>query len=59
MARNDMKGWATSGELTDLYFELKTMTPEEREAKTFALFVTGRGILNGREALEYLEDVLK
>ena len=59
MARCEMQRWATSGELTDLYFELRQMTPEEREAKVFALFVAGRGILNGKEALEYLEDVLK
>jgi len=59
MSRCDMQGFATSAELSDLYFELKMMTPEERENKPFALFVIGRGMLNGAEALEYLESKYK
>ena len=55
----DMLGHATSHELNDLYIELISMSAEERRAKQFALFVVGKGMLNGEQALEYLKSKLK
>jgi len=52
----EMKGFATSNELITLYRDLKLKTPEERAKIGFALFVAGKGMLNGNEALEYLEN---
>ncbi len=56
MAVCDMQGHATARELISLYSELKLMKSEERTKKRFALFVRGRGMLNGEEALAYLEE---
>lgn len=52
----DMQGFATKNDLTSLYRELKLMSAEERASIPFALFVIGRGMLNGTEALTYLEN---
>jgi hypothetical protein len=52
----EMKGFATSNELFNLYKDLKLKTPEERAEIGFALFVAEKGMLNGNEALEYLEN---
>ena len=52
----DMQGYATTNELSSLYRELKVMKAEERASIPFALFVIGRGMLNGNEALAYLEE---
>lgn len=49
----DMAGFATSRELNDLYFKLKVLG--EGLDNPYALFVIGKGFLNGREALVYLE----
>ena len=38
MARCDMAGFATSGELSDLYFSLGMMSPEDEQAYKFALY---------------------
>ena len=47
-----MQGRATTDELLDLWFKLKTN--ENERNKPFALFVVGKGCLNGEQALEYL-----
>ena len=54
----DMLGHATSRELISLQFKLIDMSEEERKAMPFALFVQGRGMLNGQEAYEYIKDKL-
>jgi len=59
MARCDMQGFATKGELYDRYFELSLMTKEERKAKKFALFVIGKGMLDGEEAYNYLKEKME
>lgn len=41
-----------------LYFRLALMTEDERKEMPFALFVAGKGILNGSEAFKYLKDYL-
>jgi hypothetical protein len=41
-----------------LYFQLALMTEDERKEMPFALFVVGKGILNGSEAFKYLKDCL-
>lgn len=51
----DMLGKATSRELEMLYPELAGMSPEERKAESFALFVASLGMLNGEEAYIYLK----
>ena len=51
----EMLGRATTGELLDLWFRLRMNTNNER-AKPFVLFVIGKGMLNGEQALEYLND---
>lgn len=56
MARCDMVGFATSGEIKDLYFELNMMSPEERRQKKFALFVASKGMLDGEQAYNYLKE---
>ena len=56
MARCDMAGFATSGELSDLYFSLGIMSPEERRQKKFALFVASKGMLDGEQAYNYLKE---
>lgn len=48
----DMQGRATTNELLDLWFKLRT--DEDERKKPFALFVIGKGFLNGEQALEYL-----
>ena len=50
----EMLGRATTGELLDLWFRLRI--DENERAKPFALFVIGKGMLNGEQALEYLND---
>lgn len=55
----NMLGKAMNQELTDLYFNLSVKSTEEREKIPFALFVIGRGMLNGEEAFLYLRDRLK
>lgn len=59
MSSCDMQGFATSNDLASLYKELKLMKSEERANIPFALFVIGKGMLNGNEALEYLEEKLR
>lgn len=56
MASCDMQGYATANDLFSLYTELKLMKAEKRADIKFALFVRGRGMLNGDEALAYLEE---
>ena len=56
MSSCDMQGFATSNDLTGLYRELVSMSEKERESVPFALFVIGRGMLNGSEALTYLKE---
>ena len=46
----DMQGKMTNREGIDLLLSLSLKTKEEREAIPFALFVAGRGMLNGEEA---------
>lgn len=47
-------------EMAKLKFELSLKTKEEREHMPFALFVCGtKGILNGQEAFEYLNEIFK
>ena len=55
----DMTGRATARELTDLYFNLSVKSTEEREKIPFALFVIGKGMLNGEEALQYLKNKME
>lgn len=50
----EMLGRATTGELLDLWFRLRI--DENERAKPFVLFVIGEGMLNGEQALEYLND---
>lgn len=54
----DMLGHATLREIVSLQFKLIDMTEEERKAMPFALFVKGRGMLNGQEAYEYIKNKL-
>lgn len=56
MARCDMLGHATSGELSDLYFSLSLKSEEERKNIAFALFVPSEGMLNGEKAYKYLKE---
>lgn len=49
----DMQGRATERELDEL---LARMTEEERKNKPYALFIIGKGFLNGQEAFEYLKN---
>lgn len=56
MSSCDMQGYATSNDLESLYSELIKMTKEQRENKPYALFICGKGFLNGEEALNYLKD---
>lgn len=56
MSHCDMQGFATRNDIESLYRELKLKTKEERAKDLFALFVVGRGMLNGNEALAYLEE---
>ena len=49
-----MDGFASIQELLDLWFTLRIN--EEERAKPFVLFVIGEGMLNGEQALEYLND---
>ena len=51
----DMLGHATLREIVSLQFKLIDMTEEERRAMPYALFVKGRGMLNGQEAYEYIK----
>lgn len=55
----EMSGRATDRELTDLYFNLSLKTTEERKQIPFALFIIGKGMLNGEDAFQYLENKLK
>ena len=52
----DMQGFATHNDLESLYMKLISMTKEERLNDKFALFVVGKGFLNGEEALIYLKN---
>ena len=52
----DMQGKMTNREGIDLLLSLSLKTKEEREAIPFALFVAGRGMLNGQEAYIYLKN---
>lgn len=52
----DMQGKMTNREGRDLLLSLSLKTKEEREAIPFALFVVGRGMLNGEEAYIYLKN---
>lgn len=52
----DMQGRATERELDELFWELLRMTEEERKNKPYALFIVGKGFLNGQEAFEYLKN---
>lgn len=52
----DMQGRATERELDELFWELARMTEEERKNKPYALFIIGKGFLNGQEAFEYLKN---
>ena len=56
MARCDMQGFATSGELSDLYFDLSLKSEEERKAIPFALFVPSEGMMDGERAYKYLKE---
>lgn len=56
MARCDMMGFATFGELSDLYLSLSLMSLEERRQKKFALFVQDEGMLDGEQAYNYLKE---
>ena len=52
----EMQGKMTDREGIDLLLSLSLKTKEEREAIPFALFVAGRGLLNGEEAYIYLKN---
>lgn len=52
----DMQGKMTDREGIDLLLSLSLKTKEEREAIPFALFVAGRGMLNGEETYLYLKN---
>ena len=56
MARCDMLGHATSGELSDLYLSLSLKSEEERKNIAFALFVPSEGMMNGEKAYRYLKE---
>lgn len=56
MARCDMQGHATNGELSELYFELSSKSKEERQKDSFALFVPSLGMLDGEQAYNYLKE---
>lgn len=56
MSRCDMQGHATSGELSDLYFDLSLKSEEERKAIPFALFVPSEGMMDGERAYNYLKE---
>lgn len=47
-----MNGRATTSELLDLWFKLRTS--DEEKKKPFVLFVPSEGMLNGEQALQYL-----
>lgn len=49
-----MEGYANISDLLDLWFRLRI--DENERAKPFVLFVIGEGMLNGEQALEYLND---
>ena len=51
-----MQGKMTAREGIDLLLNLSLKTKEERESIPFALFVAGRGMLNGEEAYIYLKN---
>ena len=55
----DMLGHATVNEIISLQFKLIDMTEEERKALPYALFVRGKGMLNGQEAYEYIKHKLE
>ena len=55
----DQQGKMTNREWIDLLLSLSLKTKEEREAIPFALFVAGRGLLNGEEAYIYLKNKVK
>ena len=55
----DMQGKMSNREGINLLLSLSLKTKEEREAIPFALFVAGRGMLNGEEAYIYLKDKVK
>ena len=55
----DMQRKMTDREGIDLLLSLSLKTKEEREAIPFALFVAGRGLLNGEEAYIYLKNKVK
>ena len=52
----DMQGKLTDRGGKALLLSLSLKTKEEREAIPFALFVAGRGMLNGEEAYIYLKN---
>lgn len=56
MSRCDMREFATSGELSDLYFDLSLKSEEERKAIPFALFVPSEGMMDGERAYNYLKE---
>ena len=55
----EMQGKMTNREGIDLLLSLSLKTKEEREAIPFALFVAGRGMLNGEDAYIYLKNKIK
>ena len=55
----DMQGKMTNREGIDLLLSLSLKTKEEREAIPLALFVAGRGMLNGEDAYIYLKNKIK
>ena len=52
----DMQGKMTAREGIDLLLSLSLKTKKQRESIPFALFVAGRGMLNGEEAYIYLKN---
>ena len=56
MARCDMQGFATSGELSELYFSLSLKSEEERKNIAFALFVPSEGMMDGEKTYKYLKE---
>lgn len=53
---NEMQGYMTEAEGLTLLLELSAKTEEERKELLFVLFVSGRGMLNGEEAYNYLKE---
>ena len=53
---SDMQGKITNREGIDLFLSLAMKTKEERKAIPSALFIAGRGMLNGEEAYIYLKN---